>query len=76
MVNKEAEQASIVKQCELLQISRSGFYYEPVAKTAENLSVIRFLDEQYMSTPFYGVERLLVLFTVMGSVLTESDCGG
>ena len=45
MVEKEDEQLSIVKQCDLLAVSRSGLYYEPVAESAENLSVMRFLDE-------------------------------
>lgn len=66
MIEKEEEQLSVVKQCELLTVSRSGLYYEPVKESEENLSIMRFLDEQYMSTPFYGVERLLVLLIVMG----------
>ncbi len=66
MIEKEEEQLSVVKQCDLLSVSRSGLYYEPVAESEENLAVMRFLDEQYLSTPFYGVERLVVLLTVMG----------
>ncbi len=66
MIEKEEGQLSMVKQCELLAVSRSGLYYEPVAESTENLAVMRFLDEQYLSTPFYGVERLLVLLTVLG----------
>jgi putative transposase len=66
MIEKEEEQLSQVKQCELLTVSRSGLYYEPVAESAENLVVMRVLDEQYLSTPFYGVERLLVLLVALG----------
>ena len=57
---------SIVKQCELLGVNRSGLYYEPVPESEENLSIMRLLDAQYLKTPFYGVERLLVLLVVMG----------
>lgn len=57
---------SIVKQCELLDVGRSGLYYAPVKESKENLSIMRVLDEQYLKTPFYGVERLLVLLVVMG----------
>ena len=71
MIEKEDEAVSVVKQCELLQISRSGLYYEPVAESKENLAVMRVLDEQYLSTPFYGVERLLVLLTVMGYTINR-----
>lgn len=66
MIEKEHPEVSVVKQCELLAVSRSGLYYEPVPESEENLSVMRILDEQYLSTPFYGVERLLVLLVVMG----------
>jgi putative transposase len=66
MIEKEDEQLSIVKQCELLAVSRSGLYYEPVVESTENLAIMRILDEQYLSTPFYGVERLLVLLVALG----------
>jgi putative transposase len=66
LLEKENKELSVVKQCELLQISRSGLYYEPVQESAENLSILRLLDEQYFKTPYYGVERLLVLLIVLG----------
>ena len=49
---------SIVRQCELLGISRSGFYYEPTGPNAEDLEMMRLLDEQYTRTPFYGVRKM------------------
>lgn len=66
LIEDHHKDLSIVKQCELLEISRSGLYYEPVKESEENLSIMRMLDEQYLKTPFYGVERLLVLLVVMG----------
>lgn len=65
-IEKNHPELSIVKQCELLQISRSGLYYEPVQESDENLSIMRWMDEQYLETPFYGVERLLVLLILLG----------
>jgi putative transposase len=32
---------SIVRQCELVSISRSGFYYQPVGETPANLALMR-----------------------------------
>lgn len=66
MVDKQYTGLSIVKQCELLQISRSGFYYQPAQESPENLAVMRVLDEQYLKTPFFGVEKLLVTLIAMG----------
>jgi putative transposase len=52
---------SIRKQCELLGISRSGYYYVPCPETAENLALMRRLDELHMQRPVYGSRRLTVL---------------
>lgn len=66
MIDKTHKELSIVKQCELLDVCRSGLYYKPVAESDENLEIMRKMDEQYLVTPFYGVERLLVLYIVLG----------
>ena len=50
---------SISSQCELLSLSRSSFYYIPSGESRENLAIMRYLDEQYFSTPFYGALKLL-----------------
>ena len=52
---------SIRRQCELLGISRSGYYYEPCPETEENLQLMRRLDELHLAHPVYGSRRLLVL---------------
>lgn len=57
MINRHIE-ISISRQCELLQIHRSGLYYSPVAETEENLQLMRLMDEQYLNTPFYGLRKL------------------
>ena len=46
------------RQCELLGLSRSSLYYEPAAETAENLRLMRLLDEEYTAHPFLGSRRL------------------
>ena len=49
---------SMRAQCKLAGITRSGLYYKPSEETAENLMLMRLLDEQYTATPFYGVPRM------------------
>ena len=44
---------SIGKQCRLLSISRSSFYYTPKGETALNLMLTRQIDEQFLETPFF-----------------------
>jgi putative transposase len=49
---------SIRRQCELLQVSRSGWYYEPVPVSAEDLALMRRIDELHLKRPFFGSRRL------------------
>lgn len=58
MIEPDKHEISIVKQCDLLGISRSGYYYIPRSECAENLNIMRMMDEQYLKTPFYGVRRM------------------
>jgi len=52
---------SLRRQCELVGISRSGFYYEPIPESEANLALMRRLDEMNLEHPFYGSRRLTVL---------------
>jgi len=38
---------SIRRQCELLDLNRSSFYYQPAGETELNLKLMRLIDEQY-----------------------------
>ena len=49
---------SLRRQCELLGVSRSGSYYEPVPESDENLALMRLIDEEFLRHPFYGRRRM------------------
>ncbi len=49
-----------MRQCELLSIAKSSFYYQPVPESEQNLRLMREIDEIYTSYPFYGARRILV----------------
>jgi putative transposase len=49
---------SVRRQCELLGLNRSSYYYEPAAETAENLRLMRRIDEEYTAHPFLGSRRM------------------
>jgi putative transposase len=49
---------SVRRQCELLGLSRSTLYYEPGGEAAEDLRLMRRIDEQYTACPFYGSRRI------------------
>ena len=50
---------SIVQQCTLVGIGRSTFYRTPAPETAENLALMRLLDEQFLETPWYGSRQMV-----------------
>ena len=47
-----------MRQCELLSLPRSSYYYAPHGETEENLRLMRKLDEAYMGMPFFGSRRM------------------
>jgi putative transposase len=58
MIEPEHPRLSIVQQCELLSISRSGFYHRPAGETALNLTLMRLIDGQFLETPWYGSRQM------------------
>jgi putative transposase len=57
MIDQGAE-LSVTRQCELLDLNRSGVYYTPRPIPAEDLRVMRRIDELHLQHPFYGARRL------------------
>ena len=49
---------SVARQCRLLELPRSTYYHVDEGETAENLHLMRLIDEQYLHTPFYGSRSL------------------
>jgi putative transposase len=48
----------VVAQCRLLKIARSTLYYRPVPVSADDLAVMRRIDELHLAWPFYGSRRM------------------
>jgi len=58
MIDKDAKDISLTRQCELLNISKGAFYYEPVGIDPYTLNLMDLLDRQFTDTPFYGSRRM------------------
>jgi putative transposase len=48
----------VSRQCDLLDLCRSSFYYLPTEEDEYNLTLMRLIDEQFTKTPYYGVRRM------------------
>ena len=51
---------SVIRQCALLGIARSSFYYRPRPESAEELDLLKRLDRIFTNDPVYGSRRLQV----------------
>lgn len=49
---------SVRRQCQLIGLGRATYYREPSGESAENLALMRLIDEQYTARPFYGSRRI------------------
>ena len=58
MVAPTHARLSIVRQCHLVSIARSSFYYEGQGESPVNLRLLRVIDEQFLETPFYGSRQI------------------
>lgn len=57
-VQPEHPGLSIAKQCTLLEISRSSWYYMAIGENGENLKLMELIDKQFMETPYYGARQM------------------
>ncbi len=58
MVDPGHVQLSIQRQCELLGLARSSYYYQVQDEAPYNLFLMRLIDEQYTRRPFFGILRM------------------
>jgi putative transposase len=65
------ENLSVRHQCELLAVGRAGFYYEPCPETAENLALMRRLDQLHLEDPVYGSRRLTAILRREGHAVNR-----
>ena len=58
MIDRDQDQLSLVRQCNLLDVSRASIYYRPAPTRAEDLELMTLMDRQYLKTPFYGSRKM------------------
>ena len=59
MIRRDHPELSLSRQCQLVSISRSAFYYTPKGESPGNLALMRRIDELFLKYPFYGSRQMV-----------------
>jgi putative transposase len=62
---------SMRRQCELLSVSRSSVYYEAVGADAEELELMRQIDELHLKHPFFGSRSISRTLRNQGTIVNR-----
>jgi putative transposase len=66
MIDRDRADLSVRQQCRLLGLARSGIYRQPAVPDADEMALMRWIDEQYLATPFYGSRRMTAELRLAG----------
>jgi putative transposase len=78
LVEPHHEQLSVVRQCELLGVARSSWYYRSKhagGQSEEKLELMHLLDDEYTRTPFYGIRRMTAWLRQEGHAVNHKRVG-
>ncbi len=59
MIERPGEDLSVRRQCALLNLARSGVYRPKPVAGADDLALMRRIDELHLELPFYGSRRMM-----------------
>jgi len=59
------------RQCELVGLARSTFYYAPATESLDNLRLMRLIDALYTQWPFFGCPRMTAHLRAQGEVVNH-----
>ena len=71
LIERAGAGLSVRRQCALLELSRSGVYRAPSAPDAEDLALMRRIDELYLELPFYGSRRMTLALKAEGRAVNR-----
>jgi len=71
LVDHDDPALPVVTQCRLLKVARSTLYYQPVPVSADDLEVMRRIDELHLAHPFYGSRRMAAVLRREGMTVNR-----
>lgn len=71
LIEPESDIFSIAKQCELLGVNRSSYYYKPKPIDPDTLALMRRIDEIHTEFPYYGEPRITATLKREGIIVNH-----
>jgi putative transposase len=75
LIDEQDPEIPVSRQCELLGLARSTYYYEATGEAPENLALMRVIDEVYTERPYFGVRRMTAWLKGKGHVVNRKRVG-
>jgi putative transposase len=66
MIDPKHPKLSVVRQCGLVGLSRSTWYYAPVGESAEDLVLKALIDRLFLETPYFGSRKMAEMLRRQG----------
>lgn len=71
MIEKKYGRIAIYRQCALIGLARSSYYYRTKRSGKDDQAIMRLIDEQYTKTPFYGIRRITTALRRLGYLVNH-----
>ena len=71
LVERDHTEISVRRQCDLLGVNRSGFYYRPSGESEENVRLMKLIDREYTRHPFKGSRRMVLWLAEQGHLVNR-----
>jgi hypothetical protein len=71
LVDRADGELSLAAQCRMLKVARSTLYWRPAAASKDDLRLMRLIDEQYLTAPFYGSRQMVAVLRRDGCTVSN-----
>jgi len=75
LIERTNKQITVNRQCELIGLARSSYYYRQTKTDKENNNLMSLIDKQYTKTPFYGERRITDALKSLGYSVNHKRIG-
>ncbi len=71
LIDMKHPRLSVLRQCDLIGLSRSSLYYRAQGEDAFNQQLMSLIDRQYTTTPFFGVRKMTAALRREGHAVND-----